>query len=158
MNQTASKYHAKKKTASRPAESGDTIRTADVLRAFLLTAALGAALLLLTALLAYFCKDPAALLPVLGLASSALTAFFGGMIAGRIHRHSLLVVGLLNGIAMMLVMLPLSLLFTAQSAHYPGWASALMHTAFLILSALGALASPAKKPAKRRKKNTPHKR
>lgn len=154
MNRTASKHHAKRTT--RQSEANDTIRAVNVLRSFLLTAALGSALLLIAALLTYFCKDPAAILPLSGLAVSLLTAFFGGMIAGRIHRCAPLIVGLLNGISVMLIMLPLSLLFTSQASHYTGWTSALLHTAFLLLSALGALASPQKRHVKRKSRSAAH--
>ena len=158
MNQTVSKHQAKRKSAMRQTESGSSIRTTNILRAFLLTATLGAALLLIAALLAYFYEEPGTLLPILGLAVSALTAFFGGMIAGKIHQCSLLIVGLLNGISIMLIMLPLSLLFASHASHYAGWTSALLHATFLLLSALGALASPTQRRVKRKKRGSAHRR
>ena len=153
MNQATQKHIAKKRSVGRSAEASDSILPSKVCKAMLLTVALGVGMLLVASLIAYFYKDPTSILPICGLAASALTAFFGGMIAGRLHGHSYLAVGLLNGIAMTLIMLPLSLFLRSASSHYPGWASALLHTAFLFLSALGAILTPQqKRPRKRRKK------
>ena len=152
MKRTKSKHPTKKHATRRTAQDCDAISPSKVCKAMLLTVAVGIALLLPASLLAYFYKDPTSLIPVCGLGASALTAFFGGMIAGRIHRHSLLTVGLLNGILITLLMLVLSLFFQKQSSHYPGWASALLHASFLILSAFGALTTPAKKAGRKKRK------
>lgn len=150
MNQTARKHPSRNHSTKRAADPSPSILPSKVLRAWLLTVAVGLASILLSALIAYFCTDPAPLLPALGLLSSALTAFLGGWIAGKLHGHAFLTVGLLNGVAMTVIMLPLSLLFVNDASNYAGWLSAVIHTAFLLFSALGGLA--ASKPVKKRKK------
>ena len=152
MKRTKSKHPTKKHATRRTAQDCDAISPSKVCKAMLLTVAVGIALLLPASLLAYFYKEPTALLPVCGLGASALTAFLGGMIAGRIHRHSLLTVGLLNGVLITVLMLVLSLFFQSESSHYPAWASALLHAAFLLLSALGALTTPPQKTKRKKHK------
>ena len=122
-------------------------------KALLFTVAIGLGILLVASLLVYFCKDPAPLLLPIGLLSSALTAFLGGMVAGRMQRHAILASGLLNGVLLCALMLLLSPALRSQAHAYSGGLSALMHTVLLLLSVLGALAAP-KKATKHRKKKS----
>ena len=120
-------------------------------KALLFTVAIGLGILLVASLLVYFYKDPAPLLLPIGLLASALTAFLGGMVAGRMQRRALLASGLLNGVLFCVLMLLLSPMLRSQAHAYSSGLSALMHAVFLLLSVLGALSAP-KKPTKRKRK------
>ena len=139
------------RASKNPSKSVPSIRIA--CRALLGTVAIGVGILFVASLLVYFCKDPAPLLLPIGLLSSALTAFLGGMVAGRMQRHAILASGLLNGVLLCALMLLLSPALRSQAHAYSGGLSALMHTVLLLLSVLGALAAP-KKATKHRKKKS----
>lgn len=97
--------------------------------------------LFLLSTVAYFSKDPTALLLPLGLVAAAISALIGGFTAVRIHRKSALLCGLCNGCTVMAIMLVLSLFFrSATSAHTP-LVSCLLHAGYLLLSVLGAFAA-----------------
>lgn len=107
-------------------------------KSLLLTVALAAALALVSALAAYFSPDPDSLTRPLGIAIAALTAFFGGVIAIRIHGHSALLCGLCNGSALMLLMILASLFLRTYSSAYSTLISTLLHVGFLLLSVAGS--------------------
>jgi len=107
-------------------------------KSLLLTVVIALALALVSSLAAYFSPDPDSLTRSLGIACAALTAFFGGVIAIRIHGHSALLCGLLNGSAMMLLMILASLFFRTYASGYASWSSCLLHVGFLLLSVAGA--------------------
>ena len=107
------------------------------------------ALILLTAgsLIAYFTADPSALVQPIALVCSALTALIGGFAAVRIHKHSALFCGLLNGSATTALMLLASLFFRSHASGYSAGVSALLHTTFILFSVAGAfLGLPRKSP------------
>ena len=139
------------RASQNPSKSAPSIRIA--CRALLCTVAIGVGILFVASLLVYFCKDPAPLLLPIGLLSSALTAFLGGMVAGRMQRHAILASGLLNGALLCALMLLLSPALRSQAHAYSDGLSALMHTVLLLLSVLGALAAPRKATKHRKKKS-----
>ncbi len=107
-------------------------------KSLLLTAALALALALIASLAAYFSPDPDSLTGPLGIVCAALTAFFGGVIAIRIHGHSALLCGLCNGSALMLFMILASLFFRTYASSYATWLSCLLHVGYLLLSVAGS--------------------
>ena len=109
------------------------------LRAFLVTLAIGAGLILLASLGAYFMPDPDPMIRPLAYAAAALTALLGGFAAGKLHGSAPAVCGLVNGLLLLALMLLLSLFFRSHASGYPAWASALLHAAVLALSFAGAL-------------------
>ena len=124
-------------------------------KSFLLSLATGAILLLLFSLIAYFQADPSVLILPLGLAAVGLTGFLGGVFLVRLHKHSALICGLLNGTLVEAFLLLLSLFFSKHASGYSLPVALLIHAGFLLLSVLGAflgLPKPEKKkPLKRRR-------
>ena len=107
-------------------------------KSVLITFAAGALLLLLASLVAYFYKDPDALIAPLALMASALTALIGGFAAVRIHGHAALFCGLCNGCASMALMILASLFLKAYASGYSPGIALLFHLLFLLLSVAGA--------------------
>ena len=141
------------RTARRQAEVEDSpARLArHIGKSLLITLGSGILLLLLCSLISYFSSDPNRLILPLGLTVSALTALIGGFAAIRLHGHSALICGLLNGTAFSAVMLLLSLFFGAHATGYPAWVSCLLHVGFLLLSILGGYLGLPKNGTKRKK-------
>ena len=125
-----------KKSVPQPDSPASFVR--HVGKSLLLSAAVTLTLALIASLAAYFSPDPDSLTRPLGIACAALTAFFGGVIAVRIHGHSALLCGLCNGSALMLFMILASLFFRPYASAYAAWLSCLLHVGFLLLSVAGA--------------------
>ena len=123
-------------------------------KSLMISIGIGAFLLMIAALIAYFSPDPNRLILPLGLVTAGLTAFFGGLVTVRIHGHSALMCGLLNGSLMTVLMLLVSLFFTSVGMGYAAWLSCLLHSAFLLLSVAGAYLGLKRNrtPRKKRKK------
>lgn len=134
----------KKRTKQKPATTDSTEDTSfslwgkQLCKSVPITLLAGLLMLIASALIAYFCKDPNGLIQPLGLASSAIAAFIGGFAALRLHKHHALLCGLLNGSATMAILMLFSLFFTKDAVGYSAWSSALLHTAFLLFSVIGA--------------------
>ena len=122
-----------------------------IVKSLLITLLAGAVLLVTLSLAAYFYADPGQLIRPLGLCTLALTALIGGIAAIRIHGHSALVCGLLNGCAFTAITLLLSLCFRQHAASYSLGLTLLLHAGVLLLSVAGAFMG-LKKPAKKRQK------
>ncbi len=103
-----------------------------------ITAAIGLGLLLLGALGAYFFPNPSTVILPIGIAASAFTALFGGMVSSRIIGKNALLCGLSNGCVLLSVMLLLSLCMIEYSSHYASLTSFLLHLGFMLFSILGA--------------------
>ena len=111
-----------------------------VATALSITVALGALLLVALSLVAYMTPDPDALVMPLGLIVSATTAFFGGMIAVRVHhRRAPLPAAMINAALLSALMLILSLPLATYASGYSALLCALLHAAVFALSALGAI-------------------
>ena len=103
---------------------------------------------------AYASKDPSALVAPLGLAALLLASFIGGFVTTKLTRSSpVLCAAVFCGIASIL-MLALSLCFSAaSSSHYNFGQGLLMHGFALLFSILGAFTGNFKRkpnPRKRR--------
>ena len=140
-----SKQHLRKKPISHsrpvaplPDEESPTLWVKHIGKSLLISVCGGVILSLIASLIAYFSADPDSLTLPLGLVASALTALIGGFSAVRIHGHAALLCGLLNGAAMTALMMLVSLFFTSLSAGHSALISALLHTAFILLSVAGA--------------------
>ncbi len=122
-------------------------------RSVWITWVIGAGLIFLCAFPAYFSQDPSRLIRPLGIFAAYLTAFIGGIVTGRIHRHSALPCGTFNGSVLLGCMLLLSLFFRKEASYDPFWISVLLPCGILILSVLGAFCGlpRARSPKKRRK-------
>lgn len=117
------------------------------------TLLIGILTLLVCSLLAYFREDPNAWVQPLGILCCVVTALGGGFAAIRIHRHSALLCGLLNGCILLAFMLLLSPTFKAFSSQYSLILCLLFHIAVPLLSILGAfLGIPRKRSVKKHKK------
>ncbi|MBR3894627.1 MAG: TIGR04086 family membrane protein [Clostridia bacterium] len=144
MKQATRRPPAKKRHTPHPSKKSipETDSPASLVRhvgkSLLLTAAIALALALVSSLAAYFSPDPDSLTRPLGIVCAALTAFFGGLIAIRIHKRSALLCGMLNGSAMMLLMILASLFFRPYASAYTSWLSCLLHVGFLLLSIAGS--------------------
>ena len=143
MKKTAPKRQAKAalpphRNTAPPTEDSFALWVRHLLKSLLLTLGIGIASTLICSLGAYFYPDPNRLTLPLGLAASGLTAFLGGMITSRIHRHSALLCGLLSGSLFNALMMLLSLCFASEAQGYTALISALLHAGFLLLSVAGA--------------------
>lgn len=138
--------------ATTPEEDSPALWAKHIGKSVLVTAVVGLLFTLLGSLIAYFTPDPNRFTMALGLAASAFTALVGGFTALRIHGHSALLCGLLNGSVFIALMMLISLFFTEHSSSYSGTVSFLLHAAFLLLSVAGAylgLSKPKKFKARR---------
>ena len=122
------------------------------LKAFLITLAVGAGSLLLFSLGAYFFPDPDPLIRPLALLAAAITAFVGGIVAGKIHGNAPFVCGATNGLLLLALMILLSLPFHQLAAGYSAWISLLLHAAVLLLSVVGAVVGIQKRAPRRRRR------
>lgn len=113
---------------------------------------IGLGLLLLASLCAYFLKDPTAWISPLAWTASAITAFLGGTVAVRLHGHSALLCGLCNGAALLVLMIPFSILLHSYASTYAAWIAWMMHALFLLLSIAGAYLGLPKPPRAKRKR------
>ncbi|MBQ8440059.1 MAG: TIGR04086 family membrane protein [Clostridia bacterium] len=146
----------KRKTAARATvaeEDSPALWVKHLGKSLLFTVLSGFGILLILSLIAYFYKDPNALILPLALAGAALTAFLGGIWAVRIHGHSALICGLLNGCLLMGLMMLLSLFFTDRGAGYSTGIACLLHAGVPFLSVLGAYSGLRRSP---KKKNRNH--
>ena len=109
------------------------------LKAFLISVGIGAGLVLLFSLGAYFLPDPDPMIHPLAYTAAGLTALIGGIVAGKIHGSAPAVCGFVNGLLLMALMLLLSLFFRSLASGYSAWVSALLHAAVPLLSFAGAL-------------------
>ena len=148
----AKKKHPRRHTAQRTRaaeETGGGFAKA-ILKAQLITAGFGLALLVIASLIAYFTPHPLALVRPLGITASLLTALACGFCTARIYGHAALLCGLLGGGCTMLLLMLCSLLMQSYASGYPAWLSCLFHSAFLLCSVLGAYLA-LRHPQKRRR-------
>ncbi len=122
-----------------------------VVKAFLITLAIGIGTILLASLAAYFFPDPDPVIRPLALFAAAITAFIGGIVTGKIHGESPLMCGTLNGLLLLALMILASLPFQSLASGYSTWTSLLLHAAVPILSLVGAIIGT-QKPAPRKRK------
>lgn len=133
------KARKRKTTAQNRDEESFLTLAQSTAKSAAITLGIGAALLLTASLAIYFYSDPILLIRPIGLLASALTAFLGGIVAIRVHKKAPLLCGLLNGCAVMVAMMILSLFFRSHASEYPTWIAALIHAAFPLLCVLGAM-------------------
>lgn len=137
-------------------QENDNVRfLRDLSKSLLCSLSIALVLLFISSLGIYFLEDPVRLIPLSGISISALTAFFGGVFAIRIHRRSALVCGFCNGAALSALMLLLSPLLRAEASGYSALLSCLLHAGFLLLSVAGAFAGRPRqsRKVKRRKRS-----
>ena len=123
-------------------------------QAYLITAGVGAALLLIGSLCLALLPDPIPLIRPLSIATCFATALVGGIVAGKLHGGAPALCGLCNGALLLTTLLLLSLFFRSLGNGYSAWLSAGLHLSVLLLSLAGALLG-IRKPAplgRRRKK------
>ena len=123
---------------SQPEEESFALWGKHLMKSLLITLAASLILMLGGSLIAYFTPDPNALVYPISLACAALSALIGGFAAVRIHKHSALLCGILNGSLATALMMLFSLFFTGYSSGYSAGISALLHTAFILFSVAGA--------------------
>lgn len=128
--------HAKAKKVAKPQEQGFWQRS---LRAFCLTLAVGAGIILCASLAAVLLPDPASATLALGLVAALLTAFLGGVITGKLHGSAPALCGLCNGALLLSLMLLCSLLLRGRAFGYSTALSVLLHTLIPLISVFGAL-------------------
>ena len=138
FSKAGAKAHSKKAVPPHREEDSLRARLQSTAKSAGITLGIGALLLLAATLALYFSPDPNPLIRPLGLLAAALTALLGGMIAIRIHKTAPLPCGLLNGSAVMAIMMVLSLFLGNYASALSATLAALLHVAFLLLSVLGA--------------------
>lgn len=132
-------------------ESSPVLMGKHLLKSVSVTLLISMILLLLSSLAAYFSKDPASLIPPLGLLSSFVAAFLGGLVAVRIHGRSALLCGLSNGILFSALMLLASLFFRPHATGYSALVSCILHVSFLLISVAGGYLGLKKGKPKKKK-------
>ncbi len=147
----------KSTTMSRPSNhkkappAGNTsLLVQHLFKSFLTTALIGALLLLVCSLIAYFTADPAHWAKPLGWSAAIITAFLGGWIALRMHGKSALLCGLGNGALLLLVGWLLSACLE-DAPSLPLWQALLFRGVFLLLSLAGAYLGRSSGEPKKRK-------
>ena len=144
MNHQITKNHFGKQGRTYSAKKAQAVNNSPLLlikhtaKSFFITLGIGTLLSLISSLIAYFYADPHQLIPPLALLSSALTAFWGGWVAVRLHGHSALLCGTLNGALFTLLMILFSLFFRSYASGYAAWQSCFLHVGFFLLSIAGA--------------------
>lgn len=133
-------HNTHRRTTSRHGNTPPKSFLRTILRSYLITLALGAGLLLIASLAVSFHPDPDSLIRPLAYLSLALTGLLGGYLSGRIHGKAPLTAGGVNGLLLLLLMLPVSFGFRSMTAGYSPLLSLALHGAVLLLSALGAIA------------------
>ena len=121
-------------------------------KSLLITIGTSIALLLIFSLIAYFYADPDQLIQPLGLIGAGLAALIGGLAAVRIHGHSALICGLLNGCAFTVILLLFSLFFRSYASGYSAGIACLLHTAILLFSVAGAFLGLRRSPKSKHKR------
>lgn len=147
------KKNAKKKTVSKNAAGSTSMLWKDIGKSLLISVGAGFLLTLIGSLGAYFYVDPDRLIPGIALCAAAICALIGGFSAVRIHGHSALLCGALNGMGMIAIMMLISLFFGRYASGYSAAISALLHACYPLLSIAGAyigMKQPQKKKRKRR--------
>ena len=158
MKNTARKYDRKTRPSPRhpssPSSKGSPLSSflKKMLKSLLWTLLCGLLMNLIFSLGVYFYPDPDSLIPPLALLASALTALLGGVFSIRIHGQGVLLSGLCNGCAVTAVLMLLSLFFADHASGYSAGIALLLHTAFLLLSILGAYLGVRRAAPKKRKK------
>lgn len=140
----SARYGGKRKSRSAPAERRRETPANEqflqkALKSFLISAGIGAGLILAFSLAAYFLPDPDPMIHPLAYVAAGLTALIGGVVAGKIHGSAPAVCGFVNGLLLVALMLLCSLFFRNLASSYPAWLSAILHAAVPVLSFLGAL-------------------
>ena len=117
---------------------------------------IGALLILLASLGAYFTSDPDRWIRPLAVGCAALTFLFGGFLAAKSRPETPLAAGAANGLLLSAVSLALSLLFRKTAAGYPAWVTALLHGGMILLALLGAYLAvlQAKRPRRRKRRHS----
>ena len=152
-SRTAKKSSHSAKRHARQQDTTQQLTPRLLLKGSAITLGIGFVMTVITALIAYFSADPNTLIQPLAWGASAITALMGGFVTARIHRHSALICGLFSGGIMTCVMILASLFLKSYATGYSTLISTLLHTAFILLSIIGAflgLKQP-KKPTHRRK-------
>lgn len=158
MNQKAEALHkkarpaAKRSAHSAPEEETPALWAKHLGKSLLATFCFGVVFTLAGALCAYFYPDPDRLIMPLSLCASALTALCGGFVTVKIHGHSALLCGLLNGTLFTVLMLAASLFFRTHASGYSAGISCLLHTGFLLCSVAGAYLGLKKRKKKTKKR------
>ncbi len=132
-NKRGTKHQSARQEAQKPLPSLQNLA-----KSFFITWGVAVVLLVLFSLSAYFSPNPNILISPLGLLAAAIASLIGGVALARLHGHSSLLCGLCNGIVMSATMLLLSLFFPHLASGYSAWISAILHTAFLFCSVIGA--------------------
>lgn len=142
------KRHA---NTSSSAEDNAATLLAHTVRSTLITLLFGGAIIVTLSLLAYFIEAPNTFIRPLGILGAALTAFLGGITSARLHKHSALLCGMLNGLSVMAILMLISLFFSSYASDDPIWLSLILHVVFLLLSVVGAFCGLPRMKEKRKK-------
>ena len=152
MNHAINQARSRSRHSQKGAESDAILHPRNILKSFFLTIGIGAASVLVSAMIAYFSDDPNRLILPLGLLASFFTALLGGYAATRIHKHSALLGGMINGCLFTALMMLLSPIAKGYASSYSAPLSATLHIGFLLLSVVGAYLGLHKRPKKRKRR------
>lgn len=152
MNRTAYKKRPTRHTRTKESEKAPLPPVSTILKSFAVTVGVGFLLLLALSLALYFSPNPSPMIRPAGLVAAALTALIGGFTVSRMHGQSALLCGLINGSALMALMLLLSLFFAKHASAYSALVSCLLHAGVVLLSVAGAYLGLRRRPKKKSKK------
>ena len=137
---------------SSSTESSASALFSHSLRSALITLIIGGAVITVLSLFAYFTENPSAFVLPFGILGAALTAFIGGVVSARLHKHSALLCGMLNGLTVLTILMLLSLFFSPYASGHSLLLSSVLHTAFLFLSVIGAFCGLPRAREKKKKR------
>ena len=149
---THKKVNPRKRKTPREVES-PALCPRHILKALSVTLGTGLLLILALSLALYFSPNPSPMILPAGLVAAALTALIGGFVAARLHGHGALLCGLINGTALLAIMLLLSLPFARHASGYSTLISCLLHAAVPVLSVTGAYLGLRHTPKKKKRKH-----
>lgn len=119
---------------------------------FLITLAFGAVLLTATAFILTKCEDPSSLIHLVGIALPAVTAFFGGIVAGKTNKPMGALSGTICGACFIGSLFLLS--FFLGEGSFTAWQTLLFYAVLLLLSLLGGFLGASKRNARKRRRRT----
>ena len=152
MNHEISKARIRSRHSQKGAGSDALLHPRNIIKSFFVTVGIGAANVLVAAMIVYFSANPNRLILPLGLLASFFTALLGGYATTRIHKHSALLGGMINGCLFTALMMLLSPIAKDYASGYSAPLSAALHIGFLLLSVVGAYLGLHKRPKKHKRR------
>ena len=133
---------------ARISEPGGVGLIKSICISFLFTIVFGAVLLTATAFILTKCEDPSSLIRLLGIALPAVTAFFGGIFAGKANKPMGALSGAFCGACFIGLLFLLSTFLGEGS--FAAWQTLLFYAILLLLSLMGGFLGASKRSTRKK--------